>query len=304
MNVLLTGHGKLGTPLAQRLVAIGHKVRVLSPGHVEQDHPWEVALGWLEDFNAVRGAMDGCELVIHNAAHHATECDPSDHGRFIASNVTGTANVLAAALAGQVRHVIHISSGSVLGTSLSADEIEAAGRARIVRDDDPIDPRDIYEASKAAAELLARFYRQRHGLSVTALRPGWFPREGDLADHEFVWRLLSHCVWVGDVISAVLRAIDSPAQGEFLIHAATPFVEADAPGLLADPAGVLRKYYPDEMEWWAAQNHPTPAIRWWSDITPAREQLGYEPKLNFPQAVARLRGGQSPWPTAGVQIAR
>lgn len=304
MRILLTAHGKLGVPLAQRLGAMGHTLRVISPGPVEEDHPWEVAVCWLEDADAVRGAAEDCDVIIHNAAWHAFECDLSDHGRFISSNVTGSANVFAAALSTGVRHVVHISSAAVLGTGAPADEMEATGRARCVQDGDNHDPRNIYDASKAAAEQLARFYRVCHNLSVTVLRPGWFARPEDLADHEFAWRLLGPCVWIGDVIAAVTAAVAHPAQGEFLIFPAGPFDEADAPGLLSDPAGVVARHYPDEMAWWSEQGFPTPPIRWWADIAPARAALGYEPTLNFPDAVARMRDGRSPWPTAGVRLAR
>jgi nucleoside-diphosphate-sugar epimerase len=63
----------------------------------------------------------------------------------------------------------------VLGTGTPASDLEAAGRARCVRDGDPYDGHNIYDATKIMAEQLARYYRQRHGLSVTTLRPGWFP---------------------------------------------------------------------------------------------------------------------------------
>ncbi len=291
-------------PLAQRLSAQGHELRVMSPGPLEDDVPWPVHIGWLEDPDAVRAAVEDCEVVVHNAAHFGPTFDPDEHARFVASNALGSANVFAAALSGEVRHVVLLSSPGVLGTGAGAEEFEAAGRARCVRDADPPDPRNIYDASKHSAESFAHFYREQHGLSVTILRPGWFARPEDLHDHEFTWRLLGPCVWVGDVIAAVLAAIEQPAQDELLIFPATPFTDDDAAELLADPAKAVARHFPDEMAWWTDQGLPTPAIRWWADIAPARERLGYAPKLNFPDAVARMREGKSPWPTAGLRIAR
>jgi UDP-glucose 4-epimerase len=302
MNVLLTGHGTLGLPLAQRLAAMGHRVRVLSRS-MWTDVPWEIVHGRLDDRDAVRSAVDGCEAVIHNGARQADRHDLAAHPEFIATNVVGSANVFHAAASAGVRHVVHLSSDVVLGTGTPAADLEAAGRARCVRDSDPCDPHNIYDSTKVLAEELARYYRQRHGLSVTVLRPGWFPVPGHLADHEFVYRLLGHCLWVGDVISAVLAAVARPVQGEFLIHAAVPFTEDDAPDLLRAPARVLHKYWPDEMDWWESQRLPIAPVRWWADIAPARERLGFAPELNFPQAVARLRAGKGPCPTAGVQLA-
>jgi len=303
MNILLTGHGTLGLPLAQRLTALGHRVRVLSRRQ-RGDVPWEVVVGRLDDCEAVRAAADGCERVIHNGARQSDRHDLDAHPEFIATNVVGSANVFHAAVQAGVGHVVHLSSDVVLGTSAPAEELEAAGRARCVRDSDPPDARNIYDAGKVLAEDLARYYRRQHGLSVTMLRPGWFPPPDRLPDHEFVYRLLGHCLWVGDVIAAVLAAMANPAQGEFLIHAAVPFTESDAGELLGDPVAVLRRYWPGETQWWLAQGLPTPPVRWWAEIGPAREQLGYAPALDFARAVGRMQAGKSPWPTAGVQLAR
>jgi nucleoside-diphosphate-sugar epimerase len=307
MQVLLTGHGTLGTPLAQRLIALGHEVRVLSrPESVDAGHepPWHTIAGWLSDRDAVFAAVEGCDMVVHNGARIEGGWDLANHDQFIQTNVVGSSNLFQAAVAHRVEHLVLLSTDAVLGTGIPDEQIEAAGRARILRDDDPHDPYNIYDASKSAVEQLARYYRDRHKLSVTVLRPGWFPPPGALADHEFAWRLLGPCLWVGDVASAVLDAMDHPTRGEFLIHAAVPFVEADAAELLADPAAVVARYFPPEMEWWRANALPTPPIRCWADIAPARAALGFEPELNFADAVARMRDGKSPWPTACVQIAR
>jgi nucleoside-diphosphate-sugar epimerase len=304
MNLLLTGHGNLGLPLAQRLSAMGHGVRVLSRSP-RTDVPWQVIVGRLDDGDAVLAAAEGCEVIVHNGARLGQGHDIAEHGKFVAGNIVGSANVFSAAVRLGVRHVVHVSSDVVLGWSAPPEETESAGRARLVRDSDPLLAQSIYGATKLAAEELARYYRREHGLSVTILRPGWFPPPGHLADHEFVYRLLGHCPWVGDVVAAVLAAIERPAQGEFLIHAATPFAESDAAALLRDPASVLRRYWPEEARWWLDERKlPAPPVRWWADIRPAVEQLGYAPTLDFAAAVARMRAGKSPWPTVGLQLAR
>jgi len=302
MNILLTGHGRLGVPLAQRLGALGHRVRILSRTP-RDEAPWDVAVGRLDRADDVLAAADGCDLIVHNGAIIERDHDFARHEQFVATNVGGSANVFRAAVTVGARHVVHLSSDAALDRP-TAEEVDAAGRAHCVRDGDPPTRGGLYGLTKSLAEQLGRYYRDRHGLSLTILRPGWFPEPGELADHEFAYRLLGSCVWVGDVIAAVLAAIENPAQGAFLIHAATPFADADAVEMLCDPAAVLRRYWPEEAEWWLGQGLATPPIRQWADITPARQSLGYAPTLDFARAVARLRDGKSPWPTAGVQLAR
>lgn len=114
MKVLVTGGGGfLGGAVARLLRRHGHEVRSLSrrehPGLAE-DGIAEVQ-GDLGDLDAVRAACRGAEAVVHCAAKVGI-WGPLEE--FHAANVTGTANVLRACQELGVRKLVYTSSPSVV----------------------------------------------------------------------------------------------------------------------------------------------------------------------------------------------
>ena len=105
MKCLVTGGaGFVGSNLVDRLVAEGHKVRVLdnlSTGNrsnlssVGSKIEW--ILGDLRDGKAVRKAVRGVDYVFHLAANRAVLRSVDDPRETNDINITGTLNVLTAA---------------------------------------------------------------------------------------------------------------------------------------------------------------------------------------------------------------
>jgi 2-alkyl-3-oxoalkanoate reductase len=112
--VLVTGGGGfLGGAIARLLRARGDEVRSLT----RSAYPWldelgvEQSLGDLADASAVERAVEGCDAVIHTAAKAGV------WGRFkefFATNVTGTENVIAACKKHVVRKLVYTSTPSVV----------------------------------------------------------------------------------------------------------------------------------------------------------------------------------------------
>jgi nucleoside-diphosphate-sugar epimerase len=114
MIVLVTGGGGfLGSAIARRLVARGDVVRSFSRTHHTELEALGVTQlqGHLADFEAVSAAVAGCELVFHVAAKAGIWGRRRD---FYATNVTGTESVLAACLRQGVRRMVYTSSPSVV----------------------------------------------------------------------------------------------------------------------------------------------------------------------------------------------
>ncbi|MFJ6213258.1 NAD-dependent epimerase/dehydratase family protein [Streptomyces sp. NPDC092296] len=114
MRVLVTGGGGfLGRAVCARLVAAGHQVRSLSRSR----HPELAALGVrqrsvdLRDRQAVADAITGCEAVVHCAAK-AGAWGPD--AEFRAVNVRGTEHVIRGCLDNGVRRLVFTSSPSVV----------------------------------------------------------------------------------------------------------------------------------------------------------------------------------------------
>ncbi len=170
MRVLVTGATSLlGGAVARRLLERGDGVRAFQrrPASLDVDE----RLGSVEDRSAVIAAAEGADAIVHLAARVGVTGRWPD---FEATNVGGTANVIAAARAVGVRRLVHVSSPSVAHAGTSLVGVGSA----------PADPgavRGHYARSKALAERLA-LAADGPGIAVVAIRPHlvWGPGDTQL----------------------------------------------------------------------------------------------------------------------------
>jgi NADH dehydrogenase len=142
MILVTGGAGVMGKRLVRGLVERGHQVRVLDrPGtRLDGDHA-ELRHGDVSDPASLAGLFDGVETVFHLAAI-LIAYDPQAFERV---NVGGTRNVLDAAQKAGVKHVIMVSSASVVYPRTTA-----------------------YSRSKRECE---RMVREQRGMHWTIVRP-------------------------------------------------------------------------------------------------------------------------------------
>ena len=171
-RVLVTGaSGFLGSHLSRTLAARGVAVR--AHGRDADRIPSAIGitpcLGDLANRAALTEAASGCDAVVHCAALSAPW---GARHEFVAANVTGTANVIAAARAAGVRRLVHISSPAVLfdGTD-----------QRNLTDDAPYPRRftSHYAETKQQAERLVT--AAAADFETVILRPKAIYGEGDRA---------------------------------------------------------------------------------------------------------------------------
>jgi UDP-glucose 4-epimerase len=300
MRVLLTGSsGWLGRFLAPRLCKAGHGVTGLD---VVAGAATDV-IGSVADRAIVERVFGdhGIEAVIHAGALHKPDIARFPAQAFVDVNVSGTLNLLQAAVAARHDRFIFTSTTSLM---ISRAIAEARGAAAVWLDETtgPLEPRNIYGVTKLTAEGLCRLFHLEHGLNCTVLRTGRFFPEQDDTDNEVSGEnlkaneLLHRRLTVEDAAEAHLAAFENrPAGFEvFVVSAPPPFVLTDAEALKSDAARVVAGYFPDAAELYARRGWRLPSsIGRVYDPGKAERLLGFRAATDFAAVLQALRTGAS-----------
>jgi len=170
-RVLITGGaGLIGSHIADHLVLLGASEIVVLDNFVRgrmenlaeamPSGTVRIIRGDIRDVAAVKQAMDGIDVVFHQAAIRITQC--AEEPRLALDVMAGgTFNVLEAAVAAKVEKVVAASSASVYGL---ADQFPTSETQH------PYNNRTLYGAAKVFNEGLLRSFTDMYGLSYVALR--------------------------------------------------------------------------------------------------------------------------------------
>jgi UDP-glucose 4-epimerase len=167
-GVLVTGGaGFVGATLVRRLVASGHRVRVLDnlstgdAAHLSGVDA-ELVKGDIRDPDALDDALAGLDAIIHLAAAGSVIGSVQDPHPNFENNVLGTFRVLDAARRGGVTNVVLASTGG----ALIGDATPPVNERSLPK---PISP---YGASKLAGEGYAHAFAKTYGIAAVAVRFG------------------------------------------------------------------------------------------------------------------------------------
>lgn len=175
MRVLVTGGGGfIGSNLVEALLERGDDVRVIddfSTGrrdNLADVEKWrargggefELVEGDITDEPVVRRVVEGCDVVLHQAAIPSVARSVSDPKSSHLVNMGGTLNLLLAARDMGVRRFVTASSSSLYGESPVLPKVETMTPA-------PLSP---YGIDKLSAETYCRVFTQLYGLQTVALR--------------------------------------------------------------------------------------------------------------------------------------
>jgi dTDP-L-rhamnose 4-epimerase len=202
VRLLVTGGaGFIGSAVVTQALEAGWNVRVIDSlrddvhgATPEHNNDVEFVRADVRDADAVSLALRHVDVVSHQAAKVGLGVDFSDAPDYVSSNDLGTATVLAAMTAASVRRLVVASSMVVYGegnyrgatgprrpgprlvADLDAgrfdpqDDDGAPLVPELIDEDDPLDPRNVYAATKLAQEHLASAWARATGGSAIALR--------------------------------------------------------------------------------------------------------------------------------------
>lgn len=271
--------------------------------------PYTTHVGSITDRAFVKQCMEGVQTVYHTATLHKPHVATHSRQAFVDTNITGTLNLLEEAAAAQtpsgkrsVESFIFTSTTSVFGDALVPQQ--GAPAVWITEEVTPI-PKNIYGATKAAAEDMCQLSARNKGLPTLVLRTSrFFPEEDDKKeireqfsdDNMKANEFLNRRVDIEDIVDAhLLAAQHAPRIGfrKYIISATTPFVRDDLPQLTLDASRVVQHRVPEYEEVYKQLGWKiTPTIGRVYINARAREELGWKPRHDFKHLMQRLKNGE------------
>jgi UDP-glucose 4-epimerase len=301
LKALVTGGGGfIGSHLVDRLLSEGNGVRVLdnfATGKRENLLRFiddvELVEGDVQSYERAHTAMRDVDVVFHQAALPSVPRSVQDPLTSNATNVTGTLNVLLNARDAGVRRVVFASSSSVYGANPDLPKREDMATL-------PIAP---YAVAKQAAESYCRSFTHVFGLETVALR--YFnvfgPRQDPLSQYSavipnFITAALSGAepvvfgdgeqsrdfTYIDNVVDANICAIDADgvAGATFNVAAGERTSLNRLIELVSEITGrPLNPSYEDPR--------PGDVRHSEADVSRARGELGYEPKVSLEEGLRR-----------------
>ena len=299
--VVTGGAGFIGSHIASALSAGGARVRVLddlSTGHRENLDEIGGDIDFIEgsvaDENVLAKALDGAEVVFHEAAIPSVPRSVAEPTQTHIASVDGTFSLLLAARDKKVRRVVYAASSSAYGDQPTLPKVEQMAP-------DPLSP---YAVAKLVGEYYCQVFTRVYGLETVSLR--YFnvfgPRQDPGSQYSgvvsrFISALLGNerlviygdgeqsrdFTYIENVVAANLSAADAPGAVGKVINVANG-ARVTLNELLAElkdltgKQDVMAEYLEPRV---GDVRHSL------ADITLARELLNYESKVDLREGLKR-----------------
>ncbi len=294
------GAGFIGSHIATALVERGNKVSVLdnlSTGRRENlEHLGDqVTLheGCLLDRDVVEQALDGVEVVYHQAALASVPRSVKEPLATNAACVTGTVNLLDAAREAGVRRVVYAGSSSAYGDQPNMSK----------RETDLPSPLSPYAAAKLAGELYCQSFTATYGLETVVIR--YFnvfgPRQDPNSEYSavipiFVTKMVKgerptiygdgkqsrDFTYIDNVVQGNLAAADAPDAVGKSIN-----VACGSQTTLLSLVAAINQVLGTDIKPIFDEARAGDVRESLADITAARAMLGYEPEIDFDEGLRR-----------------
>src|SRR4051794_31071425 len=300
MRILVTGGaGFIGSHLAEKLLAAGHKVVILDDFNDFYDPQIKHAniAGFAKDVaichvdlrenDSVRTVFrrEKVDTIVHLAARAGVRPSIQSPRLYYDTNVIGTLHLLEAARVAEVPRFIFASSSSVYGASKTVPFSEEESLTQTL---------SPYGATKIAGEFLCSTYSHLYQMRIVALRyfTVYGPRQRpDLAIHQFTRRIYTgqpidqfgdgstrrDYTYIDDIIQGTMGALeyDGAMYDVFNLGESQTIQLKDLIVAIENALGKKAK-----INRLAEQAGDMP--RTYADISKAKKLLGYNPttKLN------------------------
>jgi UDP-glucose 4-epimerase len=288
------GAGFIGSHLAQALLARGETVRIaddLSTGKASNlavlDGAAEVLTGDLADIAFARAAVDGVDLVLHQAAIPSVPRSVADPLTSHRANLDATLALLVAARDAGVRRLVYAGSSSAYGDTPDLPKHE----------DMVPRPMSPYALQKLVGEQYLQLFTALYGLETVTIR--YFnvfgPRQDPSSPYSgvialFITRLLAgeppvitgdggqtrDFTYVDNIVEGVLRAAVRPEAAGQVINVATGRRIS-----INELAQTLLRLFDSPLTPVYIESRAGDVRDSLADLGRARELLDYEPHVSF-----------------------
>ncbi len=301
MRYLVTGGaGFIGSNIVDELVRRGHQVTVLDDLSAGKESNLaavrgkiDLRIGTITDLATVQSACHGVEYVIHLAARTSVPRSVQNPVETNHVNIDGTLNVLVAARDAKVRRFIYAASSSAYGETPTLPKTEAM-------QPNPISP---YGITKYVGELYTQVFGRVYGLENVCVR--YFnvfgPRQDPTSQYSGVLSRFMLAViegqplvvygdgeqsrdftFIENIVDETLRACEAKGASGMVFNGGT-----GARITLNQVLKLLEKVTGKKIQ--AKYDPPRPGdIRdSQADVSLARKELGYDPRVHFEQGLQR-----------------
>jgi nucleoside-diphosphate-sugar epimerase len=301
MRYLVTGGaGFIGSNMVDELVRRGHEVVVLDDlsGGKEANlagvrSKIDFKLGSITDLAAVQSACQGMDYVIHLAARTSVPRSVKDPLDTNYVNIGGTLNVLVAARDAKVQRFVYAASSAAYGETETQPKLETM----------PSEPISPYGVTKYVGELYAQVFGRVYGLENASVR--YFnvfgPRQDPTSQYSGVLSRFMLAViegqqpvvygdgeqsrdftYIENIVDETLRACEAKGASGLVFNGGTGVRIT-----LNQVLKLLEKITGKKIQ--AKYDSPRAGdIRdSQADVSRARKILGYEPRVQFEEGLAR-----------------
>lgn len=288
----------MGAHLVDRLLHEGHHVKVYDRGP-NRFRPLPSGAEYVEgefgNHGLLREAVEGTEVVFHFVSTTLPKTSNDDPVYDVRSNLVDTLGLLDACVEEEVRKVVFASSGgTVYGPPVSLPITEGH----------PTNPITSYGIVKLATEKYLGLFRHLHGLDYAALRVsnpygpyqnpegrqgvvGVFLRRVYKGEAITVWGdggAVRDYLYVSDLVDALVSAAQAGTRNNVINVGSGRGVSLNE--LLRTIAGVVGEE--PEVKYLPAR--PLDVAENVLDVSRAGEELGWEPKTDLAEGIARTWG--------------